>query len=250
MDEGGYPSVYVVDTHASRPPPLPPRMSKKRQSLGAVQFLLFLLVSLALCGMLIEAFLIYRLHKTESQDASGSHSKQEGDVDLSSKGSRYILPSKPVAHLTGGPDVNHRSQVMGWSMNPEPLLYQMDYNDKDRSLIIETEGYYNIYSKVSFIDTEPFLHAVHVRTKRYKGKSIPLLVSRTHTQAPCKKETTDQKSSSDKRSEAEGLDQRSNSYLSGVFHLYNGDAIFVKVSNTSHIVGLRAYENVFGAHMI
>lgn len=247
MDERGYPSVYVVDTHTPRPPPVPPRLGQKRQHPGAVQTLLFLLVSLALCGMLIEAFLIYRLHKSESE-ASGSHSKQSGDVDPYSKGSREVLPSKPVAHLTGGQDVVHKNQVMAWSRNPEPLLHEMDY--KDRSLIIQRQGYYNIYSKVSFFDINPFFHAIHVRTKLFKGKSIPLLVSRTNTHDSCRKEIRDQKSSSEEASRLDGVDQRSNSYLSGVFHFFKDDAIFVKVSNTSQIVGLRAYENIFGAYMI
>ncbi|XP_074553246.1 tumor necrosis factor ligand superfamily member 14 [Halichoeres trimaculatus] len=248
MDERGYPSVYVVDTHAPRPPPVPPRLSQKRQSCGAVQILLFLLVTLALCGMLIEAFLIYRLHKTESEDASGSHAKQSGDP--SSKGSREVLPSKPVAHLTGGPDAGHRNQVMGWSVNANPIMYNIEYSERDRSLIIQTEGFYNIYSKVSFLDINPFFHAIHVRTKRYKGKSIPLLVSRTNTPISCRKEIGDQKSSSGEASGREDLDQRSNSYLSGVFHFYKDDAIFVKVSNTSQIVRFRSYENVFGAYML
>lgn len=247
MDERGYPSVYVVDTHAPRPPPVPPRLSQKQKSSGAVQTLLFLLVTLALCGMLIEAFLIYRLHKTESDDASGTHAKQSGDPY--SKGSREVNPSKPVAHLTGGPDATraHKSQVMGWSMDADPILYEMDY--KDRSLIIQTEGFYNIYSKVSFLDIGPFFHAVHVRTKRYKGKSMPLLVSRANTQVSSRNEIRDQKSSSEENNE-DRLDQRSNSYLSGVFHLYKDDALFVKVSNTSYIVGFRPYENVFGAYML
>lgn len=65
MAEGGYPSVYVVDSFANRPP-VPPRLSQRRRRAGVAQTLLFLLVSLALCGMAIEACLIYRLYRAES----------------------------------------------------------------------------------------------------------------------------------------------------------------------------------------
>ena len=65
MDDGGRPSVYVVDTHATLPP-VPPRLSQRGRRTGVAQTLLFLLVGLALCGILIEACLIYRLYKTES----------------------------------------------------------------------------------------------------------------------------------------------------------------------------------------
>lgn len=66
MAEGGYPSVYVVDTHGTQPP-VPPRLSQGgRRHAGVAQRLLFLLVSLALCGMAIEACLIYRLYQPES----------------------------------------------------------------------------------------------------------------------------------------------------------------------------------------
>ncbi|XP_034567614.1 tumor necrosis factor ligand superfamily member 14 isoform X2 [Notolabrus celidotus] len=224
MTERGYPSVYTVDTHTTRPPPLPPRLNQKRQNSGAAQTLLFLL------------------------DTSGSHSKHSADVLPPSKSLREVLPSKPVAHLTGGQDVVHKKEIMAWSMDADPILYEMDY--KDRSLVIQTEGYYYVYSKVSFLDIDAFYHSVHVKTKRYKGKSIPLLLSRTKSQGSSRKEIRDQKTNSEEYSRKESLDQRSNSYLGGVFHLFKGDTVFVKVSNTSQIVELRFYENFFGTYMI
>lgn len=65
MAERGRSSAFVVDTHMTRPP-VPPRLNKGGQrSLSAAQTLLFLLVALALCGMIIEACFIYRLYQTE-----------------------------------------------------------------------------------------------------------------------------------------------------------------------------------------
>lgn len=66
MSEGGYPSVFMVDTHATTRPPLPPRLNQGRRRAGAAQTLLIMLVSLALCGMAIEACFIYHLYQPES----------------------------------------------------------------------------------------------------------------------------------------------------------------------------------------
>uniref|UniRef100_UPI0037E95A82 tumor necrosis factor ligand superfamily member 14 n=1 Tax=Semicossyphus pulcher TaxID=241346 RepID=UPI0037E95A82 len=233
MPEAGYPSVYTVDTHTTTRPPVPPRLSQRRQRTGVAQTLLFLLVSLALCGMVIEAFLIYRLYKSES-DTSASSSMQIADKDTPTKiPRRDVLPSKPVAHLTDGQDAHHKKQIMAWSTAADPLLYEMDY--KDGSIIIQREGYYYVYTKVSFFDNHAFNHSVHVKTNRYKGKSIALLVSRANADISKGKEIKD---------------NRSNSYLGGVFHLYENDALFVKVSNTSQIARYKYCENIFGAYMI
>ncbi|XP_044036760.1 tumor necrosis factor ligand superfamily member 14 [Siniperca chuatsi] len=228
MAEDGYPSVYVVDSHATLPP-VPPKLSKGKRRAGVAQTLLFLLVSVALCGMAIEACFIYRLYKPESA-TSGSTSKLAGEDATSpiKMPSLDILPSKPVAHLTDGQDVVHENQTMAWSMDADPLLHEMDY--KDRSLVIQKEGFYYVYSKVSFMDTNVFHHSVHLKTKLYIGKSIPLLKSRKYSEG--------------------SSNIRSNSYLGGVFHLYKDDALFVKVSNISKIVRHKSFENVFGAYMI
>ncbi|XP_073350742.1 tumor necrosis factor ligand superfamily member 14 [Pagrus major] len=231
MAEGGYPSVYVVDSFANRPP-VPPRLSQRRRRAGVAQTLLFLLVSLALGGMAIEACFIYRLYRAES-DTSASSSKQVAGEDDTSPTERprfCILPSKPVAHLTDGQDVVHRDQTMAWSTVAEPILCEMDY--EDGSLVIQKEGYYYVYSKVSFSDFGVFRHSVERRTKLYVGKSITLLKSRKYGQMRSKKM------------------QLSNSYLGGVFHLHKDDAIFVKVSNTSQVARSKSFENIFGAFMI
>lgn len=128
-----------------------------------------------------------------------------------------------------GQDVVHGNQIMAWSMDADPLLYQMDY--KDGSLVIQKDGFYYIYSKVSFLDTGVFHHSVHTKTERYPGKSIPLLSSRKYSEASQKM-------------------RQSNSYLGGVFPLNKYDTLFVKVSNTSKILRHKSFEIIFGAFMI
>ncbi|XP_035510320.1 tumor necrosis factor ligand superfamily member 14 [Morone saxatilis] len=228
MDESGYPSVYVVDSHVTRPS-LPPRLSERPQRAGVTQTLLFLLVSLALCGMVIEACFIYRLHQHESgSSASPSKLIAGEDVAAPTKRPSLVTPSKPVAHLTDGQHIVHGKKIMAWSMAAEPLLYKMYY--KDQCLVIQKEGFYYVYSKVSFRDSNIFHHSIELNTTLYSGKSITLLLSRKYSEGSSSK--------------------RSNSYLGGVFHLQESDAIFVKVSDTSKIERHKAYENIFGAYMI
>lgn len=117
---------------------------------------------------------------------------------------------------------------MTWSMNADPILYEMSY--QHGHLSIQREGYYYVYSKVHFLDTDLFTHSINLKTKRYTGKGITLLQSREYSDKPHK--------------------GRSNSFLGGVFHLFREDEISVKVSNTSKIVRHKAFENTFGAYMI
>ncbi|XP_044187247.1 tumor necrosis factor ligand superfamily member 14-like [Thunnus albacares] len=230
MAEDGYPSVNSMDSHATCPP-VPPRLSQGQQCARVGQKALFILVSVALCGMIVEACLIHRLYQTESV-TSASVSKiiaEQDDATAAKLHCPVISPSKPVAHLTDGQDAVHAKDIMAWSTDADPLLYEIDY--KDRSLVIQKEGYYYVYSKVSFTDNYAFHHLVELRTEKYTWKSINLLKSRKY-------------SNNFKHPE------QSNSYLGGVFHLSKGDAIFVKVSNTSKIVQQKPSDNVFGAYMI
>lgn len=66
MDERGKPRVFTVDTYINQPPPLPPRLTRRPppQRGSAKQSLLFILVGLALCGMVIEAYCIFQLYKS------------------------------------------------------------------------------------------------------------------------------------------------------------------------------------------
>ncbi|KAM9394257.1 tumor necrosis factor ligand superfamily member 14 [Pholidichthys leucotaenia] len=229
MAECGYPPGYVVNTHTTRPP-VPPRLRERQTRSGVAQTLLFVLVSLALFGMTIEACLIYRLYQNESPESPSYH-KQIGDEGFTTP-TQYpsygILPSKPVAHLTDGFNVVHGKQIMAWSMDAEPLLYEMEY--KDKSLIIQKEGYYYVYSKVFFLDSGIFHHSVKMHTEKYRGNSITLLESRKYS--------------------PRGKAIRSNSFLGGVFHLYKDDALFVEINNATKIERHKPYENVFGAYMI
>ncbi|KAM9785318.1 tumor necrosis factor ligand superfamily member 14 [Syngnathus typhle] len=245
------PSVYFVDSQTGAPP-LPPRAGRNRRCSSLAQTLLFVLVSVALTGLVVEALLIFYLHSsqlvgapsmsfsklTEEKSAfrhpSTRHSPTPKPLarQIEKNASRYTCKpcfplSKPVARLMGGKDVVHGKGLVGWSLIPDHLLRGMDY--KDGSLLIRREGFYFVYCKLSFHSHGVFHHTVKMRTPRHSAGPVVLLQARKH-------------------SSADG--NISNSFLGGVFHLHKDDALFVKVSDTSKIVQVIAYESIFGAFMI
>lgn len=111
------------------------------------------------------------------------------------------------------------------------LLHQIGYDNNTGSLVIQKEGFYQVYSKVFFENMNVFHHSVVQKTSLYKGKAIPLLTARKYP-APRHHEGS------------------SNSYLGGVFYLQENDTIFVKVKDTSQLARYDPNEQVFGAYML
>lgn len=240
MAEGGqgvlYPSVFVVDSHKDYPP-LPPKPKALRRGLGVAQALLFLLVIIALCGMVIEAFFIYRLFHPDSVATPSTYSRIQDKQDIyvppSTKMQNPVLPSRPVAHLNAGPQPP-KSQIMQWDMESQPLLHQMKY--KRGQLTIQREGYYYVYSKVFYSESNHgFTHSVRKISPRYRGKNITILQSRSYYSF---------------NKPGKDLMASSNSFLGGAFHLLPNDSLFVMVSNASQILLAFAFENYFGAYML
>lgn len=97
--------------------------------------------------------------------------------------------------------------------------------DKDGGLIIPKEGNYFVYSQVSFSDSGVFQHSVTLSRKKYL-KNVTLMQSRKYPK-----------------------ESGSNSFLSGTFHLYIHDRIFVTVSNTNTSKIIQN-NNYFGAFML
>lgn len=143
----------------------------------------------------------------------------------------YFFNPTFAASLSDGTDVVHGPNFMRWSMTGRHLLHQVAYNNDTGSLVIQKEGFYQVYSKISFKATHVFHHSVEQTTSRYKGKDIPILTTRKYSP------TVHQGASF-------------NSYLGGVFHLQVNDTIFVKVRDTSKLERYEAQEHVFGAYML
>lgn len=123
----------------------------------------------------------------------------------------------------------HAAEVMGWSrFGSSRVLHEIGYSNG--SLVIHRDGYYYVYSKVAFKDTQVFYHSINLRTDNYWGRDIALLTSRKYS--------------------VRGAGPSSNSYLGGVFHLQVNNTVCVKVTNTAHLLLYSPQEHVFGAFML
>ncbi|XP_026881697.2 tumor necrosis factor ligand superfamily member 14 [Electrophorus electricus] len=237
---GTYPAVFVVDSQAGLPP-LPPKtgLQQARRRAGPAQTVLFLLVALALCGVVLEACFIYRLYTTQHSsnqeglrtDARKGDPQKNGSMVGPKTRPRTVLkPSKPLAHLTAGVERPDKYGVMHWQ-SLEPEVHDMEYRKGE--LLIKQEGYYYVYAKLCFsLDNDLFHYAVMKNTSRYLGPSIELLRYRTYQLKPTKKESM------------------GNGYLGGVFHLIRGDSVFVQVKGSSSLRLQYAADNFFGMFML
>ncbi len=134
-----------------------------------------------------------------------------------------LLLSSPLA---GQKPVNG---VVLW--HEQSILHHVKHKENEGKLIIEQEGYYSVYSKINFMeDNFIFSHSVLQETQRYAGDAILLLESSRLNPKLLRLKID-------------------NSYLSGVFHLYKGDAVFVRVKNCTLVLSNSA-ENYFGVFMV
>ncbi|KAJ8251378.1 hypothetical protein GJAV_G00220700 [Gymnothorax javanicus] len=241
--EGGvaYPSVFVVDGQAGYPLPANPFPRRG----GRAQWPLYVLLTLALCGLAVEACFIYHLYSsTKSPDVPlnevGRTEKlvqEKDDIKPVRRRDPMLTPSKPMAHLTAGPDRPRPDGIVLWNEKGASILHEMAY--REGGLEVQKEGYYFIYSKVFFTEPEcqsqTFIHQVLRKTPRYLGGNLPLMESR---RVHCR--------SSNEQASKEQL----NSYLGGLFYLVKGDIILVMAEDHKLIAYQSSYLNFFGAYMI
>ncbi|CAM4457693.1 unnamed protein product [Leuciscus chuanchicus] len=246
------PQVFVVDSQVS-PPQGPVRRDVPRLQL------LYLLLTVALVGVLIEAVCIghlYSRHTTSSDVPTVERRKGEKDlIHSSATVLNETLPkttpkpeaenkpvaeaknkpvAKPAAFLQSDSATSGRNGVLGWRTTSYPVFMEgMGY--KNNSLYIQQEGYYYIFSKISHLDNCIFFqHIVMQRSHSYNNKPIELM---QNSRFLC---VSDQHQSDG---------ERGNSYLGGIFRLNEGDSVFVKVNNSSLVLH-NPYENFFGAFMV
>ncbi|XP_041943345.1 tumor necrosis factor ligand superfamily member 14-like [Alosa sapidissima] len=226
-----YPPPPMVGTYTSHPP-LPPRTRPLKTRSMAWPVLVALLI-LALGGMAVEACFIYDLYQKVDPSAKGDaplgHEKQI-QVNMSSDSMKK--PSKPMAHLIGA-SKPRKDGIILWEVEERmdvTIMHKMKYDNG--KIIIQKEGYYAIYSKMYFKETQQrlILHEVVKTTPRYP-KEIVLLRSKRFPPKDTHAGHT-------------------NSYLGGVFHLFEKEAIFVKVNNRTEVTLLQPADNYFGAYMV
>ncbi|XP_016382002.1 lymphotoxin-alpha-like [Sinocyclocheilus rhinocerous] len=227
--------VFVVDSQA-----FPSQVSVRRD--GPRLSVIYLLLAVALLGVFIEAGFIWHLYSRPA--ASSDIHKVEyikGEKSTSPRGSHdynKAVPakppkaeSKPAAFLQIASPASGRNGVLHWRADSFPVFMRgLEY--KNNSLYVQQDGYYYIFSKIAHLENCNFFkHQVMQCTERYSSQAIELMQSSRFICVPNKSQWRD------------------NSYLGGIFLLYKGDSVFVKVNNSSQVHG-EAYENFFGAFMV
>ncbi|XP_060716022.1 tumor necrosis factor ligand superfamily member 6 isoform X2 [Tachysurus vachellii] len=178
-----------------------------------------------------------------SEDIS-HHSKQTGEnKSRADAGSKVIPPtlrktkkegdtkSAAFLHLMHPP--TSAQGVIQWSDIGFPA-FTHSFNYSNGSLIIHKEGFYYLFSKVSFTNNcNTFKHEVKLNSSRYSNKPISLMVDNRHG-------SVNQIKTHEK--------DHFSSYLGGVFSLYKKEAVFVSFDKSCLSAG--SGENFFGGFMI
>ncbi|KAI4877507.1 hypothetical protein NFI96_027204 [Prochilodus magdalenae] len=240
-----YPMEVLMDSQTGNSPPLPPRPGQRRSR--TIQTALFIMVSAALLAVAVEACFIYHLYKTKQssellldRDFPQTYSRkdeqvmEDSTVPPKTRPPPFKKPTKPLAHLMAGSKLPGTDGVMPWTVNVELDLHQLEYTEN--KLVVQKEGYYYIYSKLTFNrDKDSFTHLVVMTAKRFTTQfPIELLRNRYHRNRP--------------KPTQKGRSIES-SYLGGVFRCFKGDAVFVLVTNGT--VQLQtAADNYFGMFMV
>uniref|UniRef100_A0A3B1IZK4 Tumor necrosis factor ligand superfamily member 14-like n=1 Tax=Astyanax mexicanus TaxID=7994 RepID=A0A3B1IZK4_ASTMX len=235
----GCPQVFVVDSQA--PVTLMPSVVK-RDFRKKKQYLLYLLVGLALLGVIIEAGFIYHLYKPPvaaqipSPEKMIGHMKSPESNEIHPVQDKKLDYNKPAAFVQGGLRKNvDENGVMQWQTEGlGSFLHQVGY--EDGRLLIQTEGFYYIHSKVYFSDScSTFRHQVMWKTTRYRED--------TKLMQALRYSCVEGEPSGEKSADV------GNSFLGGVFRLYKSDSVYVKV-NESSLVRAGVQDNFFGIFMI
>ncbi|KAK7161002.1 hypothetical protein R3I94_003846 [Phoxinus phoxinus] len=233
------PQVFVVDSQVF------PCKAPVRRDVPQLQ-LLYLLLSVALLGVFIEAVCICHLYSRHTPISSNiprvEYVKGKKDAFTSSAhDSNNILPeknpkddSKPAAFLQIDPAATGGNGVLGWRTGSfSVFINKMDL--KNKSLYILQNGYYYIFSKISHLENCIFFqHKVMLRTQSYSNTPIELMEGSRFLCVPDKPQSSS---------------ERGSSYLGGIFRLSEGDSVFVTVNNSS-LVLRNIHENFFGAFMV
>ncbi|KAK0136665.1 Tumor necrosis factor ligand superfamily member 14 [Merluccius polli] len=208
------PQLFVVDSQVAYAH-LPSGRHRRKPS--ALQMFLFLLVGLALLGVVIEGCFIYYLY---NKTQVGTTMSQIGAKETTR--AQPATQRKPSAHLSGSTSPKEGTMIIQWDNinSTATFTYQMDY--KNGLLIVPEEGFYYLYSKVS---TPEWTYVKFMRKTKAYDKPIELMHSKRfsyHDGRPAVNET----------------------FLGGIFHLMPKDEVYVtlgrkmKQLNTESFIGI------------
>ncbi|TRY86186.1 hypothetical protein DNTS_030228 [Danionella cerebrum] len=218
------------ENEAERPPQVTEQPLPVSQSGGHSRGL-YLLVSLALLGVLIQTGLIYHLYCRLQVETSSFHSSARRFHEAV-PGWKPGVESRRAAFLQrSGPAGTNG--ILCWSHRSFPgflqgLLYQ------NCSLVFQQDGIYFLFSKLTLVERGRFFkHTVKLRMEKHNWKPVEIMQSSRILRC----------------SGADGDHDLTSSFLGGVFRLSAGESVFVEVNNGS-LVHQQSGENFLGAFMI
>lgn len=218
----------MVDSQAMVPT-VPPRQRIQGP------YALYVLLGLALFGVLVEGVFIYRLYQKistpQGENKTWDNAHSNGNSPLSLLPMSQRADNKPAVflHLLHPP--KSPLGVIQWSDFGFPA-FSRGFNYINGSLIIHTEGFYFLFSKVSFTCIT-FKHQVKLNSERYNNKPISLMVDN-------RRSTVNQIKPHEKA--------HFSSYLGGVWLLHKKEEVFVSLDASCLAEGQG--ENFFGGFMI
>ncbi|KAK7930160.1 hypothetical protein WMY93_006555 [Mugilogobius chulae] len=250
MAEDSSPQVFVVDQSTSSiQVPIRRKPLWKRARNG----LIMPLFGVMLFGLVLEGIFIYRLHKrtemlylsqdpqqnrTDPQPPEGYKLGQHESLasnEILARLRQQEITDRPMAHLQGeklcfimyfivivGADTPGEGGLLHWVKNNYGFVSHLEYNKS--GLVIKSSGFYYLYSKVHFQETDDcgmVKHTVFKNTTEY-GLPITLMMSKN---LHCHNERPNQKKEKEKEKDLW------NSFLAGIFKLETGDHIYVTLDN-------------------
>ncbi|CAN9510070.1 unnamed protein product [Ophioblennius macclurei] len=246
------PQVFVVDSQAGY---VSAPMEKKARTVTTTALrLLLLLVLVALLGLLLQGYFIYRLYQkmepfspTPCQSVCGNktnHDKsgpQAGGV-MSQVGLRdlneNIMQKRAFAHLISAKNRTLENNVVQWESEGVAFTHNMKHR-KDM-LTVEKGGYYYVYSKVQ-VNAAEECHLIQHKVMRHTDaypRPMMLMKSKNYR---CRSTKPPVSTS----------DDMWNSYLAGIFYLRKEDSITVELESKHGVqMSSGVNENFMGAFLI
>ncbi|XP_054837722.1 tumor necrosis factor ligand superfamily member 6 [Eublepharis macularius] len=190
----------------------------------------FLLILLALTGVGLAMFRIFRLQK-ELEVTSSGHMPQSPEMHKGFLNKTTEKMIKRRAHVTG--KANQKSLPLEWD-NTYGHAFVSGVRYENKGLVIDEAGLYFVYSKVFFRDQDCINQPLdHVVFKKSKGYPRPQVLMEDRKMNYCS---------------TKGIWSTS-SYLGALFNLSRQDSVYVNVSQVT-LVNPEESKTFFGLYML
>ncbi|XP_030636210.1 tumor necrosis factor ligand superfamily member 10-like [Chanos chanos] len=137
--------------------------------------------------------------------------------------------------------------VFRWQTEGDAFQQELTY--RNRTLVIQKEGIYFIYSKIYYNESPCGLFKHEVVRQTTQFPTLKTLLSPRYNDPMTLMQNIRYRCLNTQRSDRTDRKETGNSFLSGAFELKTGDLIYVKVNNKSLVLS-GMHDNFFGAFMI